>query len=98
MFGGSTAAYGTAWIACGLMDETDRDDFFARLDDGRNLEEGQAIFALRRMLGAGSDRSSRLLQPNVLLAFLFKAWNKYRAKEDVLVLAVKSSEPMPEPI
>jgi hypothetical protein len=98
MYGGSTAAYGTAWIACGLIDETDRDEFFARLEDGQHLEEGDPIFALRRLLGAGLDRSARVLQPNVLLAFLFKAWNKYRAKEYVQILQVRSSEPIPEPM
>jgi hypothetical protein len=99
MFGGGTVPYGVAWIACGLVDEIERDEFFARLEDGQRLEEGDPIFALRRLLGQGLDRNNaRLLQPNILLAFLFKAWNKYRAKEDVLVLTVKSSEPMPEPM
>ena len=91
---GSTAAWGVAWIACGVIEETDRDFFFERLKDGQNLAEGDAIFALRRLL----QEKEGLFAPNLMLAYLIKGWNKFRARENILVISVRASEAMPEPM
>ena len=97
LFGGGTGAWGVVWMATGDIDETDRDFFFDRLKDGQNLAAGDAIYALRRLLQNDETRG-RAMPPNMLLAYLIKAWNKFRGRETVEILAVKASEDMPKPI
>jgi hypothetical protein len=83
-------------IACfylmGLVDQADRDVFFQTLALGTGLQQGDPIYALRRILMTGSRR----LAVKVQAAVLIKAWNAYRAGEERQHLMWRPYGNMPE--
>lgn len=78
------------------IDQEDAEDFFHKLISGEGLERGNPILALRNKLlkmkqDAGSMRN--YLEGG---AITIKAWNKYRAGEEALVLNYRPGGAAPE--
>lgn len=75
--------------------------FFARLSDGQNLVKGDPIYELRSALDRVKRENGR--RPVVYpVALTIKAWNAYRAGEQIGLLTFKmggkSPEAFPEPV
>lgn len=83
-----------------LLDAEDADYFFAKLQTGDGLDTGSPILALRSNLLANKSSNSKLPQGH-LAALAVKAWNKYRAGEQVMKLRFTiggaNPEAFPEP-
>ena len=93
--GGSVSAF--YWIKLGEIDESDRDYFYARWDDGQHLSAGNAIYALRQVL-TRMVALHRHISPELFGGLVVKAWNKYRNHEAVQVLSFPANEEYPEPM
>lgn len=84
---------------CGRVCEPDRDEFFARLVDGANLEPGNAILATRTKIfnltanEAGKRRKSTGAQGGLLLAgAIWRGWNSWRRGESREKIVIPSKE------
>lgn len=75
------------------IDPVDADAFFESLRSGANLSETNAIFALRRLMTRPERPSSKKIQS----ALVIKAFNLWRAGEEVRVLAWRGGGSNPEP-
>lgn len=73
-------------------DKTQR--FFSRLADGAGLGEGDPILALRSRLAANATSPAKLPRVDVC-ALIIKAWNAWRDRRDVEVLAWRTDEGFP---
>jgi len=82
------------------IDQDDHDDFFNKLATGTDLGENSPIRRLRERLISDSKAKTHLPRVEVL-ALTIKAWNFYRAGEEVRILKFisggRSPEAMPEP-
>jgi hypothetical protein len=83
------------------IDPDDCEHFFARLADGQNLSEGDAIYVLRRT--ANNDRNegqfagrSAGIADTVMCAYVIKAWNAYRQGRKIGLLRYKPGGAKPE--
>lgn len=77
------------------IDAADADDFFDRLASGHNLDEGNAILALRNtIINYGTIRNDDKIR---IAALTIKAWNFYRAGSDIKTLVWKAGGAKPEP-
>ena len=98
---GASGVWAVAWLVLGDIDPIDRDNFFAGLITGVNLSAEDPIFSLRRALleRAGNKHGRQsAVAPNILGAWIFKAWNKYRAHEPMKMVIWRADESFPEPI
>lgn len=88
----------TAGLCHWLFNQIDQGDcafFFARLCDGAGLMPGDPVYALRRVvenLAKGTGRPDEAY----MTALVIKAWNLYRAGQEVQTLAFKSGGATPE--
>lgn len=89
---GSKSAWAHAWIKMGEVSIEDRDFFFERIKDGQSLVDGDAIYALRRLLLRWRQEQHGTIPLNLQGQVIRKAWNKYRANEKTLVLQIKAGE------
>ena len=85
------------------LDAADMADFYTKLSTGAGLEEDSPILALRNYIVramAGADKRS-VIESDLALALLFKAWNAYRDGVPMRALAYRrggaSPERFPEP-
>jgi hypothetical protein len=86
---------GTLWFAFSQIDSDDADYFFEHLRTGENLGSSHPILALRRALAAATEvRGKR--NPIWMLAITCKAWNKFRAGEEVVSLTWRAGGSSPE--
>jgi hypothetical protein len=77
------------------IDQTDHDDFFAKLASGAGLDERDPIWVLREALRRNATAKAKL--PKIdLLAYYVKAWNCYRSGGTLRFLAFKSGGANPE--
>lgn len=96
---------------CGLtmyllseLNSDDAEDFFTKLRTGADLPEDHPVLALRRALErlSGTSRGNTAYMLDMQIAYVFKAWNRYRAGLPVKFLRFapggSSPEPFPEPI
>lgn len=95
---GSICSFGY-WLFSQL-DDADAVFFFDRLHDGQNLQKGDPIYELRRVVEASrSVRGER--SATFLTAIMIKAWNAYRDGRQISLLTFKpggaSPEKFPEP-
>lgn len=83
-----------------MIDNEDADDFFDTLSTGLGLREGDAIYALRRVLER-SNMSPRHYHPRTVHALTVKAWNFWRAGTPIKFLrwspSGRSAEDFPRP-
>lgn len=84
------------------IDEDDCEFFFDRLRDGQGLVDGDPILALRKAVLADVARGPRQTYRRIhVLALLIKAWNFFRAGEQVPYLqwrqGGRAPEEFPEP-
>jgi hypothetical protein len=79
------------------IEPADAEFFFTRLRDGQGLVEGDAIFALRRAILLDAASSRPKLAGFHVLALIIKAWNAYRAGQQVTLLAWRPGGARPEP-
>jgi hypothetical protein len=85
-------------LAHWIFNQIDADDtefFFARLRDGQGLVEGDPVFALRKVILLDATRTPRYRQAHVL-ALVIKAWNFYRAGDQIKLLQWRSGGSSPE--
>ncbi len=85
------------WLKFGAIDESDRDFFFERLNDGQGLVVGDPIYALRQAW-LNMLSSHRSMSRELYGGFMVKAWNKYRNRERIQILQFSAQETYPEPI
>jgi hypothetical protein len=76
---------GSLWVLFGEVDQEDRTAFFLRLAEGVELERTDPIFALRRIVTAKRPVGNPL-RPYIQAALMIKAWNAWRAGEEVRML------------
>ena len=98
---GSSGVWAVCWMTLGDIDPVDRDNFFTGVTTGADLSNTSPIFALRRaLIERISSKHGRMgpLQPNILGAYILKAWNKYRAHESYARMFWRADEAFPEPI
>ena len=85
------------WITQDI-DRTDSQFFFDRLADGIGLEDGNPILALRntitRFINSGDKR--RTLPNDTAIAFGIKAWNYFRAGDQVKLITYRPGGASPE--
>jgi hypothetical protein len=94
---------GTVALCHWLFNRIDQGDcafFFARIADGAGLVPGDPVYALRRAIDNLAKASGRPDEAFVT-ALVIKAWNFYRAGQDIQLLAYRPGgahpEPYPEP-
>jgi hypothetical protein len=88
-----------SWLFCGI-NPTDHDDFFDKLSTGADLGKNDPIRLLRNRLISDANSKQHLSRVEILALFI-KAWNHYRAGNEVTYLKFtsggKNPESMPEP-
>ena len=94
---GSGAIFAFYWIRLGDLDESDRDFFFGRLNDGLGLMEGDPVYALRQAL-LNAKTGHRMMSRQWIGGMTIKAWNRYRNHDRIRLLAFSATEAYPEPI
>lgn len=79
------------------IDRTDSDYFWEKLRTGRNLDEGDPIYALRRF-GQLAEHSGMgtFAHQYFMAAMIVKAWNKFRQGEPVMRLTFRAGGANPE--
>lgn len=84
------------------IDPVDAENFFNRLASDEGHYAGEPIYALRKALLVPRDQAKVSYTPTWKLAVTIKAWNRYRAGEEIQVLRYTpggaSPEKFPEPI
>ena len=75
-------AIGTALLELGSIDESDRDEFFARIVEVRTAGNGDPIAALIKRVNDERANRRRLLESTALF-LLFRTWNTFRAGESL---------------
>lgn len=94
---GCTPSYmGLVWWLFDQVDVDDSAEFFARLEDGQNLNEGNPIYVLRRTFE--TDQRTRGTNADYIrqVVICIKAWNAYRAGESISILRWRPGGAKPE--
>lgn len=89
----------TAGFLMRVFDEIDRDDsefFWARLADGIDLSGTHPIYALRKALNSFEESVKGERNQRYLAAITVKAWNAYRAGDEVSLLRFRTGGAKPE--
>ncbi len=94
---GSGSIWNFYWLRFGELDESDRDFFFERLNDGQGLVDGDPLYALRQAL-VNARLSHRSMPKTWMGGMIVKAWNKYRGHERVKALSFPATEAYPTPV
>lgn len=93
--GFGTAVVGALWYEFGLRSPEDRDEFFALLESGSNLDATSPILMLRnRLIGNASSRTKLAVRD--VVALFIKAWNLYRIGGSVQNLRWRRDGAKPE--
>lgn len=85
---------GLCWYVFSGLDTDQCAEFFDRLDDGANLSFNHPITVLRNKL-IDLTREPGRVPEDLLLHYVVKSWNLYRAKKDVHVLRIGATEKFP---
>lgn len=85
---------GLSWYVFSALDADQCAEFFDRLDDGANLAFTHPIAVLRNKL-IDLTREPGRVPEDVLLHYVFKTWNLYRAKKNAAVLRIGKAEKFP---
>ena len=84
------------------IDYDDAEHFFNRLASDEGHYKGDPIYALRKILLSPKEAGKLQYTPTYKLAVMIKAWNKFRAGEEVKLLTYRpggaNPEKFPEPI
>lgn len=92
-----SSIYAFYYMKLGEINVHDRDVFFEQLERGENLQEGDPVYALRRVLGNYAARRNRA--PRVIIgAVLVKAWNAFREHRSIKNLSFSATEDYPTPV
>ena len=98
--GGSTPISGTlAAVMIRMFDDIDAEDsrhFWSRLDTGLELTETDPIYILRRTFRNLNDDSKSGWNQRYIAAITIKAWNAYRAGEEIGLLRFRTGGAKPE--
>lgn len=78
------------------IDQEDTEAFFDKLASGAGLERGNPILALRNHLIANKEDGKGSRNQGYIGAITIKAWNKFRAGEQVKVLSFRPGGANPE--
>lgn len=87
---------GLCWYVFSGLDADQCATFFDRLDDGANLAFNHPITVLRNKL-IDLTREPGRVPEDLLLHYVMKTWNLYRAKKSAQVLRVGQNEKFPTP-
>lgn len=87
---------GLCWYVFSGLDADQCVEFFDRLDDGANLSFNHPISVLRNKL-IDLTREPGRVPEDLLLHYVVKTWNLYRAKKPATVLRVGANEKFPTP-
>lgn len=95
------AIMGGLWWRFKELDASDAEFFWERLNSDVDQQEGDPIYALRRVLTNLNERSNLRVLPQHMAAFVIKAWNAYRDGTQVKTLQYRpggaNPEKFPEP-
>lgn len=91
------AIFAFYWLHLGKIDDSDRDFFFARLNDGLGLLEGDPVYGLRQAFLNARSRNRQMARA-WMGGMLVKAWNKYRNHERIKLMMFSATEDYPTPI
>lgn len=95
------SASGALWFAFMSIDTEDANYFFERLASDENHSNGEPIYMLRRLLATSREDVRGARNVTYLAAVTVKAWNAYRAGEEVGQLRWRpggaNPEKFPEP-
>ena len=84
--------WGALWILFGEQDENDADEFIELMKTGEGLQNGSPILALRKaLLNMQYPRP-----PRHNAALVIKAWNAWRAGEEIQTISWKAGGKSPE--
>jgi hypothetical protein len=78
------------------LDFDDAEDFFDRLREGSGLEADHPVLTLRNTLNSIQLSPNRHLTNAEVLAYMIKAWNRYRKGETLKVLSFRAGGANPE--
>lgn len=87
---------GLGWYIFSGLDPDQAAEFFDRLDDGANLAFNHPISVLRNKL-IDLTREPGRVPEDLLLHYVVKTWNLYRAKKTATILRVGANEKFPTP-
>lgn len=87
---------GLAWYVFAALDADQCAEFFDRLDDGAMLSFNHPITVLRNKLIELTREPGRVPE-DLLLHYVVKTWNLYRAKKTLQLLRVGAAEKFPVP-
>lgn len=98
MGAGSQQAFALCYWLFSMIDAEDCEFFWDRLLDGQGLELGDPIYALREMLRreALKAETRSTFRADIAVALIIKAWNAYRAGEQITLLRYKVGGAHPE--
>lgn len=89
---------GMGYVVFGRLDADDRDEFLRVLLAGTNLSESSPIFRLRERMIRNRQATVTRIGRRGEAALLFKAWNHWRAGNELKQLAWRpENEPFPVP-
>lgn len=91
------ATIGLCWYVFSALDADACAEFFDRLDDGANLSFNHPIMVLRNRLIDITREPGRGASDDIVLHYVFKTWNLYRAKKPASVLRIGPNEKFPTP-
>lgn len=86
---------GVCWMIFNRIDADDCDDFFAQLGMQKTVESSP-VLALSRLLSNRERTDTGSLNQQILMAFVIKAWNAYRAGDDVQLIKWRRGGSAPE--
>lgn len=87
---------GLCWYVFSNLDTDACLEFFDRLDDGANLSFNHPVSVLRNKL-IDLTREPGRVPEDLLLHYVVKTWNLYRAKKAIQVLRIGAGEKFPTP-
>lgn len=98
----SSSLIASIYMIFTAFDETDATDFFDRAASGADMGEWHPIMRLRSRMRDDKLALGVTMRSEVKAALTIKAWNAYRAGNDVQVLSWKAGgahpEPFPQPV
>ncbi len=92
----SMAAF--TYLLCRRKSRDAADEFFDQLRSGSYLEEGDAIWILRRHLLKARMDQTRKIRPEVKGAWIIKQWNAWRKGKGLKVMRLNVGDEFPKPI
>lgn len=97
----SAVVGGAAYVLFDAVDNDQTEVFFEKLWEGTDLAKGDAILTLRNKLtleyGRTRDGGRSAVSPEEWLVYTIKAWNAWRAGEELSRLSRRKGEAIPKP-